>query len=121
MIRVRLQLILSLGPLVACAHSSSAMNQEGAVQASYVWGPEVNTMKPCGSDSTFWVLAKHEIIGRLRTAHDSLRTRPYDRIFIKVQGQRSTQPTDGFADETNGYFEVTEILEVRPLRHGECV
>jgi hypothetical protein len=120
MIHSRLTLMLSLGSLAGCVHTSSAKNQEGIVRASYVWGPEVNTMKPCGSDSTFWVLAKPEIIGRLRTAHDSLRTQPYEGIFIRVQGQRSAQPTDGFAEETNGYFEVTEIVEVRRLREGEC-
>ena len=77
-------------------------------------------MKPCGSDSTFWVLAKPAVIGQLRAAHDSLQTQPYDRIFIRVHGQRSTRATDGFAQETNGYFEVTEILEARRLLQGEC-
>jgi hypothetical protein len=77
-------------------------------------------MKPCGSDSSFWVLGTPQIIGRLRAAQESLQTRPYDRLFIRVHGQRSTQPTDGFAQETNGYFDVTEILEVRRLSQGEC-
>jgi hypothetical protein len=120
MIRIRLAFILVVGSLAACSRSPGTTNQGGTVRASYVWGPEVNTMKPCGSDSTFWVLAKPEIIARLRTTHDSLRTRPYDRIYISVQGQRSAQPTDGFAEETNGYFEVTALLEVRRLRQGEC-
>ena len=119
MIRLGPALILTLGSL-ACAHSPGATHQEGVVEASYVWGAEVNTMKPCGSDSTFWVLAKPDVIGRLRAAHDSLRTRPYDRIFIRVRGQRSAQPTDGFASETQGYFEVREVLEARRLRQGEC-
>ncbi len=105
---------------VACAHSRPADSPKNTVRASYIWGPEVNTMKPCGSDSTFWVLARPEIIGQLRTAHETLRTKPYDRIFIAVVGQRSSEPTDGFADETNGYFEVTELLEVRRLAQGEC-
>ena len=113
-------LALSLIALAACAQSSGAKNHARGVRASYVWGPEVNTLKPCGWDSTFWVLAKPELIRRLRAAHDSLRTQPYDRIFIRVNGQRSAQATEGFAEETNGYFEVTEILEVRRLRQGEC-
>ena len=104
----------------ACAPSSGAVSQDRILRASYVWGPEVNTLKPCGSDSTFWVLAKPDVIARLRTAHDSIRTRPYEPIYISVQGHRSAQPTDGFAEETNGYFEVTAILEVRRLRQGEC-
>src|SRR6185295_18611478 len=104
--------------MLACAHSGAARG--GTVRASYVWGPEVNTMQPCGSDSTFWVLARPEIIGELRAAQESLQTRPYDRLFIRVYGRRSTQPTDGFAKETNGYFEVTNLLEVRRLRQGEC-
>jgi len=116
-----LSLVVPLAVLVACAHSPRSQTSDSSVRASYVWGPEVNTMKPCGSDSTFWVLASQGIIGRLRAAHDSLRTGPYDRIYITVHGHRSPKPTDGFAEQTNGYFEVTEILEVRRLRQGECV
>ena len=120
MVHVRFVFILALGPLAACVHNSGFVKREDTVRASYVWGPEVNTMKPCGSDSTFWVLAKPEIIGRLRAAHESLRTRPYDRIYIGVRGHRSAEATDGFAEQTNGYFEVTTLLQVRRLRPGEC-
>ena len=90
------------------------------VRASYVWGAEVNELKPCGGDSIFWVLASPAIIRRLRTAQESLQTSPYDRIFITVRGARSDRPTDGFAEQTNVYFEVRELLEVRRLVKGEC-
>ena len=90
------------------------------VRASYVWGAEVNEMRPCGADSTFWVLASPAIIGRLRAAQESLQTRAYDPIFITVRGARSDKPIDGFAEQTNGYFEVKELLEVRGLVKGEC-
>ena len=77
-------------------------------------------MKPCGSDSVFWVLASPEILGQLRAAHQALRGKPYDPLFVRVVGQRSSKPTDGFAAQTNGYFEVTELLETRPIQAGEC-
>ena len=112
-------LLLLVLPLFACAHSNATKSGDG-LRASYVWGPEVNTMKPCGSDSTFWVLASPEIIGRLRAAQYRLQTKPYDQLFIRVLGQRSTRKTDGFAEDTDGYFEVTELLEVRQLQQAEC-
>ena len=120
MIRRGSSLFLGLSALAACAHSARVANTSDTVRASYVWGPEVNEMKPCGSDSTFWVLASPEIIGRLRVAQYNFQTTPYDRIFIRVRGQRSSQPTDGFAEQTNGYFEIRELLEVRRLAQGEC-
>src|SRR5713101_3431414 len=103
MIRRGPSLFLALSALTACAHSARVANTGDTLRASYVWGPEVNTMRPCGSDSTFWVLGSPEIIGRLRVAQDSFQTKSYDRIFIRVSGQRSSQPTDGFAEQTNGY------------------
>ena|SRR5438093_1390727 len=103
----------------ACASSSRAAHRD-AVVGSYVWGDEVNEFRPCGSDSVFWVLAKPELITRLRLAHDSMTTRPYEKIYVSIQGHRSSKPADGFAEQTNGYFEITAILEMRPLRKGEC-
>src|SRR6266581_621597 len=69
---LRIGLALTLISLAGCAHSSNANNQDLGIRASYVWGPEVNTMKPCGSDSTFWVLAKPAVIGQLRAGDQRL-------------------------------------------------
>ena len=119
MVRSDILLAFSLALISACAHRGAASNVEG-IRASYVWGPEVNTMQPCGSDSTFWVVASSEIIERLRAAQESLGREAYDRLFIRVIGTRLTRPTDGFAESTNGYFEVVELLEIRRLEQGEC-
>jgi hypothetical protein len=80
----------------------------------------VNSFRPCGSDSVFWVLGKPDIITRLSTMHESLTSKPYERVYVRVTGHRSLEPTDGFADETKGYFVVTSILEIRQSQHGEC-
>jgi hypothetical protein len=112
-------LAITLAPLNACASSRSAL-EDPTRAGSYVWGAEVNSFKPCGSDSVFWVLAPPDLLMRLRTAHDSLTTRPYERIYIRVKGHRSSEKTDGFAGETSGYFQITDILEIRRLIPGEC-
>ena len=121
LLKTLLWAILVLGSvlLVQLASLRRAKNTAG-IRASYVWGHEVNSMKPCGSDSVFWVLASPEILRQLRAAHEALRGKPYDPLFVRVVGQRSSKPTDGFAAQTNGYFEVTELLETRPIQAGEC-
>ena len=86
----------------------------------YVWGAEVNSFRPCGTDSVFWVLAAPELLTRLRTAHDSLTKRPYEPVYVRIRGHRSSQKTDGFAEETHGYFQVTAVLEIRRPRPSEC-
>jgi len=112
-------LAITLALLSACESSRSAL--ENPTRAgSYVWGAEVNSFKPCGSDSVFWVLGPPGLLMTLRTAHDSLTTRPYEPIYIRVKGQESSQKTDGFAEETSGYFQITDILEIRRLGPGEC-
>ena len=112
--------VLAILSFVSGCASSSRVVQGSAVEGSSVWGDEVNEFRPCGSDSVFWVLARPALIARLRLAHDSMTTQPFEKIFVRVKGQRSSKPTDGFAAQTNGYFEVTGILETRPLRKGEC-
>ena len=114
-----LLLAITLAPFGACASSRPAP-EDPTRAGSYAWGAEVNSFKPCGSDSVFWVLAPPDLLTRLRTAHDSLTTRPYERIYIRVKGHKSSQKTDGFAQETSGYFQITGILEIRRLVPGEC-
>ena len=99
---------------------SRRVGDSAGIRASYVWGAEVNTMRPCGTDSTFWVLASTAVLKRLRASQESLQSKPYDAIFIRVLGKRTTGPTDGFAEQTNGYFQVTQLFEVRRLQPGEC-
>ena len=114
-----LLLAITLAALGACASSRPAL-RDPTRAGSYVWGAEVNSFKPCDSDSIFWVLAPPDLLTRLRTAHESLTARPYERIYIRVRGHKSSQKTDGFAEETSGYFQITDILEMRRLVPGEC-
>jgi len=111
---------VALSLLLGVGARPGMVGQDRLLTGSYIWGDEVNEFQPCGSDSVFWVLASPQLLKRLRSAHDSLTTKPYEKVFVRVRGHRSSQPTDGFAEETNGYFEIVEIREIRRLRNGEC-
>ena|SRR5690349_17398956 len=110
-------LSVTFAALAACA---SAAQGDSTRAGLYVWGAEVNGFQPCGTDSVFWVLAAPDLMTRLRTARDSLTARPYEPVYVRIKGHRSSQKTDGFAEETNGYFQVTAIIEIRHPRSGEC-
>jgi NlpE C-terminal OB domain len=110
---------LALGAVLAA--SSPALAQTDSARAGeYVWGAEVNVFRPCGSDSVFWVLASPQILDQLRTTHGRLTTKPYEPIYVRVRGARSSEKPDGFAEDYNGYFRITEVLEARRERPGEC-
>ena len=107
-------------PALLVSSSPGVAQTDSSRVGEYVWGVEVNTFRPCGSDSVFWVLATPELIGELRTAHRTLTTKPYQAIYVRVRGASSPEKPDGFAEQYNGYFRITELLEARRERAGEC-
>jgi len=110
---------LALGALLASRPPAFAQTNSSRA-GEYVWGAEVSTFRPCGSDSVFWVLASPQLLDKLRTAHGTLTTKPYEPIYVRVRGARSPEKRDGFAEEYNGYFRITAVLETRRERPGEC-
>ena len=110
---------LALGALSASSPPAFAQTDSSRA-GEYVWGAEVNTFRPCGSDSVFWVLASPELLDELRTAHGTLTTKPYEPIYVRVHGGRSSEKPDGFAEQYNGYFRITAVLEARRERPGKC-
>ncbi len=98
-----------------------AQGQADSARAGlYVWGAEVETFQPCGSDSVYWVLSSPAVLQQLRKMHQSLTTRPYAPIYVRVRGARSDQKPDGFAEQYYGYYRITRVMEMHRVMPSEC-
>ena len=89
-------------------------------QGYYVFGHEVRTFQPCGSEQVYWVRAEETISKKLRTAHEKLTTKPYEPIFIEVQGHFIGRAAEGFAAEYDGQIVIKTVDRVHPKKENDC-
>jgi hypothetical protein len=101
----------------ACAANA---RDDGSTVGCYIFGHEVNTFSPSPSDSTFWVVGEEDVLQQLRTVHDSLTSRPYEAVWLRVISQRSKEESDGFALSYHGLMEIQRVLEIRRATAAEC-
>jgi hypothetical protein len=114
---MRIILVLLLAGVSACGRN---VIPDGSMAGCYTFGHEVNVFKPLGGDSVFWVTGKQDVLQRLRSAHDSLTSKPYEQVWARVLAERSNREPDGFAADYNGLIEIQQIVEVRRPVTGEC-
>jgi hypothetical protein len=93
---------------------------ERSMAGCYTFGHEVNVFRPLGGDSVFWVTGQTHVLQRLRSAHDSLTSKPYEKVWARVLAQRSNQEPDGFAADYSGLLEIQQLVEIRRAAAGEC-
>jgi putative lipoprotein len=110
-----LDVVLTITTLVAC--SAPPRDVRGGL---YVFGHEVESLHLCNDTSAYWLLAPPSVSRLLRARHDSLTDKPYRPVFVEVRGQVSTKPTDGFAEDYDGYFEIDTVFSIRAARSDDC-
>ncbi len=97
----------------------------GATQAEvhrgfYVFGHEVRTFQPCGSDTVFWVKAEADISKQLREAHQKLTSKPYEPVYVEVKGYLADKATAGFAADYDGQIVIEAVDLVRAQQENDC-
>jgi hypothetical protein len=112
---------LAISLLVAC---SSAPRDDGAraqdVEGRYVWGAEVETFQPCGDSLTYWVESLEPVWRRLRAEHQALTKTPYQAVIVRVHGNLSDAPRDGFALDYDGLFRIDSVVSVSATIPAAC-
>jgi hypothetical protein len=86
----------------------------------YVFGHEVRTLQPCGSEAVHWIRADEPVRDRLREAYRELATAPYEELYLVAWGETSDQPGDGFAAGYDGQVVIEEIVVVRARQEVHC-
>ena len=92
----------------------------GIHRGYYVFGHEVRTFQPCGSDAVLWVKAGAEISKQLRDEHAKLTTRPYEPVYVEVTGYFEGKAAAGFAADYQGQIVVESVSVMRQKSEGDC-
>jgi uncharacterized protein (DUF2147 family) len=107
--------------LAAFAGNARVAQNETTYTGVYVWGHEVESFKPCGQKLHYWASVPESLQSGLREIHRANTTRPYQGIYVSLQGHVSNQKADGFAESYDGIFEVTAVLDMSKEVPSECL
>jgi heat shock protein HslJ len=94
--------------------------QSVSYRGFYVFGHEVRTFQPCGSDTVYWIRADEAISKQLRDTHQKLTVKPYEPIYIEVQGHLTAKATEGFAADYDGQFVIGALNLSRARQKEDC-
>lgn len=106
--------------LVGGAPAASPAGAAEPLRGLYVFGHEVRTFQPCGSEAVFWIRASGEVLARLREEHRRLATRPYQELYLVAWSEVGDPPTDGFALAYDGQIVIEDIVVVRERHDVHC-
>ena len=109
--------LLLVGVFVAAAF---CLTKSESYRGFYVFGHEVRTFQPCGSDQVYWVKADQKISQQLRKEHHKLTSKPYEPVYVEVKGHLIQKAAEGFAAEYDGQIVIDGIDLVRPRQKEDC-
>ena len=109
--------VLLVGLLVAPV---SCRAQSESYRGFYVFGHEVRTFQPCGSDQVYWVKADQKTSLQLREEHQKLASKPYEPVYVEVKGYVTQKAAEGFAAEYDGQIVIDGIDLVRARQNDDC-
>ena len=103
--------------LISCNNDTKELQ---TLKGHVVWGHEVRTFKPCGSNQTFWVA---DDSGKLKDAYQELTLKEkdvYQSIYAELEVEDKGKASEGFPANYDGVYEVLSIKETRAAREDDC-
>ena len=82
-----------------------------------IWGHEVHEFRPCGSDTSFWVVDETGELGQ-RFLDEKSGSEPYPEIYAELLGDMEPPPEDGFGADYQGMLRVLGISIVTAAGSG---
>jgi len=124
LLQVQLKSCLALAFFTAWPLSAFAA-QEKAYDGIYRFGPEVETISPCGTgDKEWWVITTDENWEALRAAGAKFMTNIDSGFFVKVlgfyDGPATEEKSGAFSTQYEGVFKVTKIITARKRTAQDC-
>lgn len=81
----------------------------------YAWGFEVSSFQPCENDESWWVTG-----GDLTSRYREIATQDYQPVFVVLAGEAGPPGSYGHMGAYSREIAVREVLEMRPVREGDC-
>jgi len=78
-----------------------------------VLGHEVRTLQPCGDARVYWVHVPDAALReQLEARYRRLATRPYDALYVEIEGEFVDRPSARFAADYDGTLAVRELISI---------
>ncbi len=74
-----------------------------------VMGHEARSLQPCDDGRTLWVHAGGALRQGIEAEVRRLTTRPYETVYVELDGETRTEPAGEFAADYDGTVEVREV------------
>ncbi len=100
--------------------SAIGLVQAESFRGFYVFGHEVRTFQPCGSEMVYWVKSGAEVSTRLREEHHKLTAIPYQPVYVEVKGHFAEKAAAGFAADYDGQIVIEAVHLVRAKNEIDC-
>ena len=117
---------------LGCGHPTEGPNLQSTIDAVddpatgevadglFVWGHEVRSFRPCGSEDELWLIGPPEVMEPLVAEYRKLTDGPHQPVYVRFVGDVSGAPEDGFGADYDGVFGVREVVEIRRLAASDC-
>lgn len=113
--------VISIGVIIAVAQSCSIFEQDSnkateaadVTKGSYMYGSEVSSFQPCGSEDELWVIGDEAVTSELHHDYLEMVEKPYGQLFVSFRGYHLEKASEGFAAEYDGQYKVTEVITLQ--------
>lgn len=113
--------VISIGVVIAMTQSCSIFEQStspvdattSVTKGSYMYGSEVSSFQPCGSQQELWVIGDETITHELHNDYMEMVEKPYEQVFVRFRGHQLEKASEGFAADYDGQFKVTEVVTMQ--------
>jgi len=105
---------------MVCVIPSVCNAKTEAYRGFYIFGHEVRTFQPCGSNKVYWVKAEPGISKKLREEHQKLTVKPYESIYVELQGRLLAKAAEGFAADYDGQIAIEAVDLVQAKQKEDC-
>lgn len=89
-------------------------------RGTYSFGFEVSSFEPCSSGEQWWVLSDEDLhVAYERTVGEGAKY-AYVPVFVRLRGRIGPEGRYGHLGVYQRELTVTEVLEIREARQGDC-
>ncbi len=103
--------------------ASASVSGRHSLRGIYYWGGEVESVYPCGSNQSFWVIGSERTLQALRAESMRLskeRGRTFQPVYVEVIAIAEAKAEDGFAADYDGVYRFMSIKTFSPSVPSDC-
>jgi uncharacterized membrane protein len=103
---------LAMGFLTVLLLTNTGTLAGAEMRGLLVLGHEARSLQLCSDARVFWLQAPAALRQQLETEYRRLAKRPYEAVYVELEGEFSEHPASGFAADYDGTILVREVRSV---------